>query len=330
MLVHFIHRRLSTQIPKELLEHNLPSMALIAPAQTFTLPDQRVLSYAIYGSPDAKAVVFYHHGFPSSRDEALLYHEAAQRHNIRLISPDRPGMGLSTYQSNRCLLDWPSDLLKLADHLGIEKFAVLGVSGGSPYTLACWHQLPRSRCIGAGIASGLYPASLGLDGMMLGGRVLLYLGAWSPWLVGAGLNFGVGIAAQNPERLHKLMNQDFQSRPAPDRDVWNADRNHVQEAMKRSLKECFRNGGQGAGWEAKLFGSDWGFKLEEISIQPGRVLLWHGSDDVNCPLKLAEKGSQLLTGAELRVAEGECHLSLLIRKENEIMESLSKMLSTEG
>ena len=38
-------------------------------------------------------------------------------------------MGLSTPLAKRRLLDWPDDVVDLADTLGLERFAVEGISG---------------------------------------------------------------------------------------------------------------------------------------------------------------------------------------------------------
>jgi len=48
--------------------------------------------------------------------------------DTRLIAVDRPGMGLSNYQANRRLLDWPEDIRLLADALGIDRFSILAYS----------------------------------------------------------------------------------------------------------------------------------------------------------------------------------------------------------
>ena len=52
---------------------------------------------------------------------------------IRIIAPDRPGLGLSTRLPGRQIADWPNDVRELADALGIARFAVIGISGGGPY-----------------------------------------------------------------------------------------------------------------------------------------------------------------------------------------------------
>ena len=106
--------------------------------QQITLPDGRRLGYDERGPSDGKPL-FYFHGSPSSRVESNLYvnDELLQSLNIRLIVVDRPGIGLSDFQKDRLLLDWPQDVLALAEHLKIERFPVLAYSLGGPYGAAC-------------------------------------------------------------------------------------------------------------------------------------------------------------------------------------------------
>lgn len=92
---------------------------------TLKLSDGRILGYAQYGDPNGVPLFFFH-GWPSSRLQGIMLHEAGKKLGVRIISPDRPGFGLSTYDPKRILLDWPQDVLEIADHLKIKKFAVLG------------------------------------------------------------------------------------------------------------------------------------------------------------------------------------------------------------
>ena len=110
--------------------------------QTFELPDGRVLGYAEYGASQGKPL-FYFHGWPSSRIEfaALNGHKLASELNVRVIAVDRPGFGLSDYKPRYRFTDWPQDVARLADHLGFDRFPVMGYSASSPYTLACAHTL---------------------------------------------------------------------------------------------------------------------------------------------------------------------------------------------
>ncbi len=90
------------------------------------LPDRRKLAYAEYGKPDGYPVMYFH-GTPSSRLEpAVIGDETWARLGLRVIAPDRPGMGGSDFQPRRGFSDWPKDVLALADTLGLGQFAGLG------------------------------------------------------------------------------------------------------------------------------------------------------------------------------------------------------------
>src|SRR5689334_19202051 len=95
-----------------------------------TLPDGRRLAYAEFGDPGGNPVLYFH-GAPSSRLEPLLVgDEAWGRKGLRVIAPDRPGIGGSDFQHGRGFSNWPTDVVALADALGLDRFAVLGNSGG--------------------------------------------------------------------------------------------------------------------------------------------------------------------------------------------------------
>ncbi len=125
-------------------------------SQTKIFEDGRTIGFAEYGDPHGKPIFFFH-GFPGSRFEAELFHDVALANNIRIIAVDRPGMGLSSFQKDRTLLDWPDDILELADKLGVDDFAVMGISGGGPYAAACAKEIRSSRLKKVGIISAMGP-----------------------------------------------------------------------------------------------------------------------------------------------------------------------------
>jgi hypothetical protein len=109
--------------------------------KTMQLADGRTLAYEDYGDPDGQPVVFTH-GFGDSRlirnpDDALT-----ASLGVRVIAPDQPGVGGSSPKPGRKMIDWGPDVQELADHLGIDEFAVAGHSGGGPHTLAIAYHLP--------------------------------------------------------------------------------------------------------------------------------------------------------------------------------------------
>lgn len=305
----------------------------MGPEEEFlSLPGDRVLCYAIYGdrSATATATIFFNHGLPGCHIEALGYDAAAIRAGLRIIAVDRPGMGGSTPVPDRRILDWPADLLRLADALHVERFGVLGVSGGVPYTLACLREIPRARCVGGGVIAGIYPFHLGLAGMMLQARVLLSLGAWSPWLVEKALDLDMGAAARDaathPERLEKQLGDSLQTRPEPDRAAWEAASPEMRAILVEDLRRGLLQGCRAAAWEIHLAATDWGFELDELAVEPGKFVMWHGAHDVNAPVAMANKAHALIKGAEMRVSEADGHLSMSLGSLEEVVETLSGML----
>src|SRR6202030_3637230 len=113
------------------------------------------VAYDEYGDPRG-VPVFFCHGWPSSRTMAELTDSAARELGVRIISPDRPGICDSTFQPNRKLIDWPETVQELADHLQLERFRILAISGGAPYAYATAWKIPERVCAVA-IVSGAVP-----------------------------------------------------------------------------------------------------------------------------------------------------------------------------
>src|SRR5690349_8778546 len=109
---------------------------------TIQLRDGRKLAYREVGPSDG-APLIHCHGHPSSRIEVLLLGEQAILQGVRLIVFDRPGIGRSDPKPTFSLLDWPDDVAEAANQLGIEHFAISGLSGGGPFALACAYKMPE-------------------------------------------------------------------------------------------------------------------------------------------------------------------------------------------
>lgn len=299
-------------------------------AEVLILPDGRTLSYSRFGSLSPSHYAFYFHSYPSSRLEGALQHEAALAQNIQLICPDRPGMGSSTYVAERQILDWPQDVLALADKLQISTFACLGVSGGGPYVVACYHKIPRSRLQAAAVVAGLWPTSLGTQGMLMELRAMLFLAPWVPGLVALGLDYGIGNLARDkahPEAYAAAANKMFEARPGVDRAVWLDNVGGFQQNLLASMQEALKSDAKGAALEVKLFGSEWGFSLDDVKVQEDTLAIWHGGLDKNVPVSMAEKAATLMPGCILKVFPEEAHVSLSVRKANEVMAHLKDMMT---
>jgi hypothetical protein len=130
---------------------------------TLILPDGRTLGYAQYGLLTGPAV-FYLHGLPGSRMEGALFDAPVIKPLARIIAVDRPGYGLSSPQPNRTILDHAKDIEYLARHLNLDSYAVMGISGGGPYALACAAMLPADKLKAVLIICGMGPPEVGKKG----------------------------------------------------------------------------------------------------------------------------------------------------------------------
>lgn len=303
------------------------------------LPDGRTLAYSIFGSSSAETTMFYFHGFPATHWEGLFFHSAALRNDIRLISASRPGFGKSSHDPNRTLLDWPADVLALADHLNVQRFGIVGASGGAPYVFACLKQMPLGRLAAAGVVGGLFPPSVGWSDMPLFTRGFFIIAPWLPGLIAWAVNYQLRKmrAAEDAAlakdgtygtMLEEHLDNDMKKRPPVDAELWYDKDLGFRDALLSSGRAFIRSetGGQATVHEAKLFGSPWGLELGVLSIEKNKLLLWHGSEDANVPLRMAKEGAKLLGDAvELRVYVGEGHISL-IKKGDEILLALKDLM----
>ncbi len=288
-------------------------MASKKAGQTLRLKDGRRLGYAEYGQPEGQPL-FYFHGFPNSRLGAQLANTAAAQHGVRIIALERPGFGLSDFKPGRAIRDWPDDVVEAADALGIDQFAVLGVSGGGPYAAACAAKIPH-RLTATAIVSGLGPPDVpaAARGFSLWNRFNFALARWFPLL--ARLMFGLmGLAMRrSPERTLRFM-----IRSAPPADKAIMARAEVWAALKDDLREAFRQGSRSAFWEAMLFLRPWGFRLQDITA---KVHIWHGEDDNIVPPSMARYLAQAIPECRASFYPGEGHL-LIVDRMDEIQELL--------
>jgi pimeloyl-ACP methyl ester carboxylesterase len=279
---------------------------------TVTLPDGRVLAYEDYGVATGFPVLSFHGGL-SSRLDAAPAHEAAVAAGVRLISPDRPGMGLSTYQRGRRLTDWPADVAHLTETLGIGEFAVMGWSAGGAYAAICAAAM-GDRVTAAALLSSAVPLDLygTTRGLSVEDRVLLVLTRRTPWLASALMK--VSIVNASNARLFRAVVRTF---PPADRTVlteWGP-----PDHALSFVREAMRQGTEGCVQDYRIFGAPWGFSLEDIHVP---VDIWEGSDDNTGPPGYRAFLKRHIPQATIHVVPGEGHLSLLPHQAPAIFSSL--------
>ena len=124
------------------MQHLLHNTAMPRVDSTLMLIDGRTVGYAEFGPAEGPPIV-HCHGNGTSRLELDVVESLAASAGVRLISIDRPGVGRSDPKPGYRLLDWPDELVQVADQLGIARFAIEGMSGGAPFALACAYKIPE-------------------------------------------------------------------------------------------------------------------------------------------------------------------------------------------
>ncbi|KUI22718.1 alpha/beta hydrolase [Mycobacterium sp. GA-1285] len=270
----------------------------------FYLRDGRRLGFAEFGAPAGDPVLWFH-GTPGGRRQfPLLGRRAAEKLNLRVIVVGRPGTGLSDPHPYESVADWAADMTHVADALGAQRLAVVGLSGGGPYALACAAVPPlASRVVAVAVLGGVVP-SVGPDALATGAIDLAR--RFAPLLH--------GLRRPIAETVHLLL---LPVLPLAHY-ACQAYAGVVPEGDRRVLKDPEMEGMfiddlvliskgrfQAIVDDARLFGRDWRFRLSDVSAP---VRWWHGDADNIVPLRCAEAAIDLLPNAELVLRHQESHL----------------------
>jgi pimeloyl-ACP methyl ester carboxylesterase len=290
-------------------------------SEQIQLADGRTLGFAEYGDPSGR-VVFFLHGQPGNR----LFHpdpEITRIAGIHLVVPDRPGYGLSTYDPQRTLLDWPQDLLQLAHHLSADPFGLIGFSGGGPYALACGTVIPEkiSRLLLISSAPPVFDRSLRKKMPFL-----IHLNYWllhlSPKLFNLSFKMYWKQARKNP---HQFINMAKAQSSRPDRIL--LEKRATAQMLLACWQENLRVESIGYAKDAEILFSDWGFDLDKISTE---VWLWWGEQDHNTPASVQESIASQLPNAKILRQANAGHFGFLQVWDRICMLMSDSDLSDEG
>ncbi|HEY5171410.1 MAG TPA: alpha/beta hydrolase [Acidimicrobiia bacterium] len=264
------------------------------------MADGRELAWLQLGTPEG-VPVFAFHGSPGSRYDFANQDAVAGERGVRLIVPDRPGYGHSTYDPNRSFASWAEDVGQLADQLGLEEFGVLGVSSGGPNAAACARFI-GDRLTGCAIVSGPAPSDAGIapDGMLPANRVAHRLCRVAPGLLVPLMALGLRRGRRAPEEMVSWM---VRSLPSPDAAVLG--RPEVRDLMvSNARRPLAATAARAAVQDFRLELRPWGFRLEDIKIQ---VHVWHGDTDRNVLVANGAYQARTIPNSTLHLLAGEGH-----------------------
>lgn len=283
--------------------------------ETVRLGDGRTIGYADWGDRDGLPVLHLH-GTPGSRLTYDYTDAPARARGVRVIAPDRPGIGLSSPKPGYSLEDVADDLAALTDALELERFAVMAWSGGGPYALAAAAALgDRISALAMVAPAGLLDTRAARKGMSGLDRAAWVLSTFTPRVGAPMLGAAMRWSLRHPANATKSFAAKL---PRVEMELLAALPPEVEGPIIGSA-EAGRQGGRGIVDDYRAISQPWTFRPEDVLV-PTRF--WHGDADQYVPLRVSEELSGRVPGAQLDVVPGSGHLIALSHYE-EILAGLT-------
>ena len=244
------------------------------------------------GAGTAGLTVLWHHGTPNIGSPPAPLFAASERLGVRWIAYDRPGYGGSARRVGRDIASAAGDAAAVADALGVERFAVMGHSGGGPHALACAALLP-GRVTAVVCGAALAPsAAEGLD-----------------WFDGMA---PTGVAALRAALEGREAKERYEA-SAPDGDPGFTPADLEALGAEWSwfgsvVGPALADGPGGLVDDDLAYVGPWGFDPGAVTAP---TLLLHGSEDRVVPAAHSRWLFRHIAGAELWESAGDGHVSVL-------------------
>lgn len=266
-----------------------------------------------FGVPDGRPVVFFH-GFPGSHHQAFILKPWALTFNLRILSVDRPGYGYSHPRSGPDLKTFLTKLEVALDNLKVDRFYLVGVSGGNPAAVSAAGYF-GDRVIALGSVCGLAPFTEAKEHFREFHRRGLNIARRLPGFMMRPL-LENRLKKFNPERrLEFLMNW---LDPA-DTEVLKDQ--ETRTVLMESLNMAARQGAHGMVFDLKSYAKPWPVDFEKIQCP---YFIWHGQKDKILPWQMSTFLNERVKHSKLKLYANEGHYSLAM---NRVQEILSDLLS---
>lgn len=273
--------------------------------QCVRLKDGRVFGLATYGDPGGAPVLALH-GAPASRLMFEVADDTARARGLHLFCPDRPGYGLSPVDEQPTLAKRAQQLEAIADHLGLERFALVAVSGGAPYAVALASRL-RERITAMALVSPMGPVvDMDRAGKVSGGLDIPRRQRWFFTQLPksrTALSAAAMIAARGFKVSPRLSARAF-SRLLPASDSEILRRPHVEASLIRMTEGGLKQGVAGGLADLQIFARPWEVDFSAVSA---RTVLWQGTSDRIVPIKAALWLAQQLPDCTVELVRGFGH-----------------------
>ncbi len=273
----------------------------------------RIVGIYEYGDP-AGAPVMVLHGTPACGAGFAWADDPARERGLRLVAPDRPGVGLSSPLDGLSVADYPALLAALADALDIDRFAVWGYSGGGPYAAASAALMP-ARVTTAVVAAGMGQVGVWAkpEDFEKTDRQMLGLATNHPAIARAILGTTARLARLSPKSALKSFEKQLND---SDREMVAA-LGTPADAMAL-FTQAFLRGARGVVADYAALARPWGVAIERTEIP---VTIFHGDDDPMVPLRHSEELAARVPSARLEVWPAAGHLGTVAHV-GEILDAL--------
>ncbi|MDQ6970919.1 MAG: alpha/beta hydrolase [Mariprofundus sp.] len=253
-----------------------------AASMSMCLHDGRRLTWREYGAPKGKPVMVFHSLTGSHPD-----YDIAKNMGLRLIVPERPGSHASDPLHGRTFIDWSEDIRQLANFLGLDSFALIGFSAGTPYVLSCVDHLPK-RIHHISLIACMAPVRSvdDLDGMIPLNHTAMRLAHRSPELLAEFMRVFLNDLEQDSSSYF-----DRVAEHQPATDIAVLDHPEIKDSFLQSFQTAAKENFQQLCDEITLCASDWPLDLEQYN---GSASIWHGQQDPLVPISMGRRIADLL------------------------------------
>ncbi len=262
------------------------------------LADGRTLAFTDAGAPDGLPI-FYFHGAPGGRLDVAWMEDEFAAAGVRVLSSDRPGYGGSSPCPRRSMSEWPRDMAALADHLGIDRFAVMGLSSGGPYVAAC-AALLGDRIVAAASIAGVTDMgwSKAYDEFPDDDeKTIMRIGDEEKALAWCEDRYGIDGA--------RFFDYPLELSP-PDTALF-ADEAFMAGIMP-TFAEAFRPGVGGFAQDITVQGRAWPFDVASITCE---VHVYHGEQDTLAPVSHGRHTAEIIEGSTFDMFPEHGHISMI-------------------